>query len=37
MEAMAEADTIIFDKTGILTKARPVVAEMSFLSATESG
>ena len=28
MEAVAEADTIVFDKTGPLTKAQPVVADI---------
>lgn len=28
LEAMAEADTIVFDKTGTITKAQPVVSDM---------
>ena len=27
LEAMAEADTIVFDKTGTITKAQPVVCD----------
>lgn len=36
LEAVAEADTIVLDKTGTLTKAQPVVAEViSFNGASE--
>lgn len=36
LEAVAEADTVVLDKTGTLTKAQPVVAEViSFNGASE--
>ena len=36
LEAVAEADTIVFDKNGTLTKAQPTVAEVVSFSETKS-
>ena len=36
LEAVAEADTIVFDQTGTLTKAQPTVAEVVSFSETKS-
>ena len=36
LEAVADADTIVFDETGTLTKAQPTVAEVVSFSETKS-